>query len=346
MEPKILAPEMKVRDADPSDNEALVELAALCPMEGDVSLCVERAPDFFALSRLEGDETRLGIVESDKGDAIASIGIAKRPVYIHGEESAVVYVGDLKVHPDHRTKGVGRALVSFALDTVRDLLGPDGMILGTMLAGNAPIEKMVETFRQEIIPDIELEPAGTIRWASIPLLWKRKMPKTSLRVVEATKDDISEMVEFWRRVAPTRQLAPVYDEESFRHWLEIAPGLDISSFLLARRPDGSLAGFFGLWDQDVFKQMRVQSYSRRLKAVRAGFNLFAPLVKAAKLAPAGGFMHYRTVVNLCVPLGEVEVLRALLLATYDRMRGGGYSFITIGLEVDDPLMGALKGLFA
>ena len=33
------------------------------------------------------------------------------------------------------------------------------------------------------------------------------------------------------------------------------------------------------------------------------------------------------------------MLRALLLAAYDRMRGGGYSLITIGLEVDDPLMG-------
>ena len=154
-----------------------------------------------------------------------------------------------------------------------------------------------------MIPDIELEPAGAIRSASIPLLWKRKMPKTSLRVVEATKDDVGEMVGLAASGADPPAGAGV-DEESFRHWLEIAPGLDSYEASLARRPDGWLAGFFGLWDQDVFKQMRVQSCSRRLKAVRAGFDLFTPLVKAAKLAPAGGFMHYRTVVNLCVPLGR------------------------------------------
>ena len=41
-----------VRDARPADNDALVALAAASPMAGDVTMCVDRAPDFFALARL------------------------------------------------------------------------------------------------------------------------------------------------------------------------------------------------------------------------------------------------------------------------------------------------------
>ena len=54
-----------VRDAVHSDDEALRAIAASCPMEGDITLRVTREPDFFALNRLEGQEWRVGVAESD-----------------------------------------------------------------------------------------------------------------------------------------------------------------------------------------------------------------------------------------------------------------------------------------
>ena len=47
-----------VRDATAADNAGLVELARSCPMRGDITMCVDRAPDFFSLVRLEGDRRR------------------------------------------------------------------------------------------------------------------------------------------------------------------------------------------------------------------------------------------------------------------------------------------------
>ena len=66
-----------VREAVPDDNRALVDLAAACPMEGDMSLCVHREPDFFALSRLEGEPWHVGVVE-DAGRPIAISARASR----------------------------------------------------------------------------------------------------------------------------------------------------------------------------------------------------------------------------------------------------------------------------
>ena len=44
-----------IRDAQVSDNEGLIALAAACPMVGDISLRIDRGPRFFALNRLEGE---------------------------------------------------------------------------------------------------------------------------------------------------------------------------------------------------------------------------------------------------------------------------------------------------
>ena len=62
----------------PADNDALVELSVACPMEGDIGLAVDRAPDFFALNRLEGDAWRVGVVDGPDG----------RPVGLHRRRRA------------------------------------------------------------------------------------------------------------------------------------------------------------------------------------------------------------------------------------------------------------------
>ncbi len=73
-----------VRLATESDNAALIELAASCPMEGDLSLRIDRAPDFFALNRLEGDRWKVAVVDGPLGDPVACVATAERRVWVHG----------------------------------------------------------------------------------------------------------------------------------------------------------------------------------------------------------------------------------------------------------------------
>ncbi|MDQ6805383.1 MAG: hypothetical protein M3065_10560, partial [Actinomycetota bacterium] len=84
----------------------------------------------------------------------------------------------------------------------------------------------------------------------------------------------------------------------------------------------------------------------KLALVRSMFNTAAPLVAAAPLPPAGGALRYLTAVHVCVPASTPGVLRSLLIHAYNELRGQGYSFLTIGLDVRDPLSTALSGLFA
>jgi GNAT superfamily N-acetyltransferase len=334
---------VSTRDAGLSDNQALIALTAACPMRGDVGLLSNRAPDFFALNRLEGETWRVGVVDAPGGGVAGAVAVAERQVYIDGKPARIGYAGDMKVHPDHRGGPVADALSEYVLESVRAIGGDAMPILLTILAGNRPMERRQEGPRG--MP--RLERFATIRAHSVSFMWRRKPPRgVDVVITRALAKDLEEMAALWTRVAPGRQLAPIFDAATFRSWIAASPGLDISKYFLARRRDGSLAGFFALWDQESFKQMVVTTYSLRLKIFRAIFNLFAPLMGATRLPPAGAQMRYLTAVNVCVAPEDAGVLRALVIHAYNEYRGKRYAFFTLGLDVKDPLSKALDGLMS
>ncbi len=332
----------RVRDAITADNDQLLCLAKLCPMEGHVAICVNRAPDFFALNRLEGDRWRVGVVDGPAGTIAGCIAVAERNVYLDGRPARVMYVSDLKVHPAHRDGWTGNALIRYAQEACRRAGGDDAPILSTILANNQPMERRI--YGPRGLP--RLTRFATIRTYSVPLLWRRPRAGADLRVSRAKTDDIEEMAALWRRLGPSRQFAPVHDGKSFAEWIDRAPSLSPSCYWLARRDNGRLAGFVGLWDQTAFKQLRVTGYSARLAAFRALFNALAPALHVPALPPPGGELRHLTAIHMCVSADEPAVLRSLLVHAYNELRGCGFSFFNVGLDIRDPLAAALKGLLA
>lgn len=347
----------EARQAGPEDNEALLELAAACPMEGDVGLCVNRRPDFFALNRLEGDRWSVGVVDGPQGSPVGCIAVTERTAYLGGRPTRTMYVSDLKVHPQYRGTGAADTLTAYAREQCMAAGGPgwgprttgrEIPTFLTILAGNRSMERRLSGPRG--LPN--LHRFATIRSHSVSLLWRRRPPALDGgpiergRIERGQAGDLEEMADLWQRVAPQRQFAAVHDPTSLAAWIEAAPGLDPSCYWLARGAGGALAGFVGFWDQESFKQMTVTSYSRKLAAVRSVFNAAAPLVGATRLPPAGGPLRYLSAVHVCVPGSTPGVLRSLLVHAYNEARGDGYSFLTIGLDVRDPLTAALSGLLA
>ena len=286
-----------VRDATPADNAALVELSVACPMEGDIGLAVDRAPDFFALNRLEGDAWRVGVVDGPDGAPIGCIALAERHVYLNGAATPAMYVSDLKVHPVHRGGGVADALTTWARDACVAALGPHGLVFLTILAGNEGMERRMKGPRG--LPHVER--VATYRTHTIPLLARRRMRHPGVDVRRAGPEDLADMAALWARIAPGHQLATVYNAASFAAWIETAADLALSDYRVARRRDGRLAGFMGVWDQSAIKRLRVTGYSRKLAAVRRVFNALGRLVGATKLPPPGGALHNLTAVQVCVP---------------------------------------------
>ena len=333
-----------VREARPSDNDGLVALASACPMVGDLSLRIDRRPDFFALNRLEGDRWRLAVAERERS-IVGCVAWSERRAFVNGRELRTGYAGDLKVHPDHRDTRVADALSLWAEAACGDL-PPRAPALITVLAGNRAMERRLSGVRG--VP--RFNKVGTIRTHSITILWKRGSLRgrrpSSIRTERARWIDVPQMGELWSRVAKGRQLAPVMNASSLGAWIRKAPGLDISSYRVARSPRGELLGFFAVWNQQAFKQLTVLGYSPRMAAARKAFNVVAPIVGAEPLPAPGASLSCATLLNVCVPGDRPDVLRALLIDAHNELRHSGVSFMNIGLDVKDPLANALGGLFA
>ena len=332
-----------VRLATPDDNTALIDLTAACPMEGDLALRIDRAPDFFALNRLEGDRWRVAVVDSGERQAIACVATAERRVWLHGNPRTVVYAGDLKVHPDYRDARTADALERFVAETARDTAGDATPIYLTILGGNAAMERRVGGPRG--LP--RLHRFATLNAFAIPLLWSRPVHDSAdLLVEEATEADLEEMADLWSDVAPTRQFAPVLDAERLARWIDKAPGLGLSDYLLARDRHHRLVGFMGVWDQRRIKTLRVLRYSPGLSVLRGVMSALSPLVGSAAPPAIGKPLHYASTVHTCVPSLRPDVMRALLLAAYNRLHRTDRVFLNVALDVRDPLIRALSGMLA
>lgn len=334
-----MSPALVVRDATDADNAALVALTAACTMRGDIALRMDRAPDFFALTRLEADETRVGIVAGEDGQVVGCVAASRRRAYVNGSLETICYVSDLKVHPSARGSGVADLLTAYARDASGELAGMDAPCVLTILGGNTPMERRARGPRG--MP--ALSRFATLSVVAIPLLWERRERPLGLTVRSATVDDLDDMAALWNGRARVRQLAGVFDAGQLALWIADAPGLTLPDYLLAVDGSGRVVGFVGVWDQTAFKQLRVVSYSPRLALVRRGINLIAPLTGAPRLPEPGGALPALATVNLCA--GDPAVLRALILEAYRRHRGGRFGFITVGLDVCDPLLDATRGLF-
>jgi predicted N-acetyltransferase YhbS len=330
-----------VRDARPADNAALVALAAACPMAGEITMCVDRAPDFFALARLEGERWRVGVAEAEHG-VVGCVAASERWAYVDGRPTRTAYAGDLKVHPAHRGGVAADSLEEFAREACRGFAGDDALALVTVLGGNRAMERRADGPRG--LPT--LVPFATLHVHAVPFLWPRATTVHGITVRRARDEDLAEMGDVWARVAPGRQLAPVMDAERLSAWIRRAPGLAVHDYLVACRGDGRIAGFLALWDQRAFKQLRVLGYSPRLAAARHAVNVAARLAGRPLLPTAGGTLPSLAALHLCVPGSEPAVLRALLLHAYAEHRASGHLFLTLALDRRDPLACALGGLLA
>ncbi len=335
------------RPATSADNAGLLALAAACPMRGELTLCVRREPDFFALNRLQGDRWDVGVVDAGRAGVIGCVAIAERVAYVNGVAAPTAYASDLKVHPAFRGQrnGTGRvadALTEYARETL-GAIGPHMPVLVTVLGGNAAMAPRLCGPRG--LP--QFIRFATIRTFAVPLFTLRRLdPLPGLSVRPAEERDLDEMAALWRAVAPLRQLAPVLGADDFRRMCAEAPGLALSSYWIARHAAGDLAGFVALWDQQQLKHTVVQRYALRAALFRYGFNLAAPLVGSPRLPAPGTPLRYLSAFQVCVPATDPGVLRALLVKAARAHAGSPYAFCSIGLDVTDPLTSALAGCWA
>lgn len=327
-----------VRLAQEGDNEQLLRLTRECPVLGPICFYQERAPRFFTFNEIQGDSYRVYVVERGR-EIIGSVSCVLRWVYLNGLETPIWYVGDLKITPKMRGKGVLREFITQASKQLweRD---PETELGFSLIVKTNPASRVL-TATRPYLP--HFMPLGTIRNYAVHLLFPKR-ERSCYEITHATGKDCEAITDLMQRVYVQKQFAPVIEPVDFWKKAEQTPGLGLRHFYVARK-QGRLLGVAAVWDQQSFKKIKILSFSPRVGLSRIFYNLLTRILGSPPIPPPGSFLPYFYITHVAVDGDDPEVLRALLTRIHNEHLHSPYLFYTVGLPVGDPLENSMRGFY-
>jgi GNAT superfamily N-acetyltransferase len=301
-------------------------------MNADISLIVERDPDFFALGRARGDAHTF-VAEID-GKIIGCLSSWRHDGWLGGSQAKICYVGDLRVAPEHRRCGVGRQLGETKLDYLNGLSVV--FYLAATGAGNAAVTPLAAAFGVGGPPI-----AKFTNWQLLPVV-PLKISAT-LDIGAAERRDEGELVTLLDDFYQRRDFSPVFSGGGLGNLLARSPGMQLSDYLVARRR-GRIAATIGVWDASSIKRTRVVDmplWLRGICAVGRGASRFAPL---PTFPQRGTLLHFRYIRHAAYAHGETEALLGLVRWAVNAARARGEHFVLYTCADNDPLRSAVAGV--
>jgi ribosomal protein S18 acetylase RimI-like enzyme len=333
-----------VREAEDADSGDLIELFAE-PTGGRVARrgvrwSIEHSADFFAALRADSGGWRSLIAcDSETGRGIGCMSVATRRSYVGGRVRTTSYITHLHVRPEWRGRGVADGLCWRAHDLIRRSGGDDTPTLFLVHERNRSMSARVSGPRG--LPDFR--PIGRITIHSIPTRRLRSLaaPRRA-QVAPATASDLPEMAALAAEVFAERDFAPALEVEALDRWIEGAPGLGLSDFLVAREA-GRVVGWLGLWDDARLRVARVAGYTPTGRLRYALRDALSPLTGWRRAPRVGDPVGGAAAVRVCVPPARPDVLRALLRYRAGSLYESGRVRLKIALDPRDPLERGLSG---
>jgi predicted N-acetyltransferase YhbS len=306
---------MTIREARRTDNAGLLALTAATPMGGEIAVRSDRAPDFFRLLERRGPSRVL--VAEEEGEIVGSVSANRVEVYVEGRPEDVHYVGDLKVHPDHRKSGVATGLLKTMEGDLR-AAGAD-LILCTAAFGNDRIRPYLEGR------------AGLPRTAALGIF----------RVYQLTpRRRAGGRGGYEVRMEPEHpDLLRLYNDH-FRHYQfgpVVGPGTLRDGRHLVARADGEIQASISLVDVGDSRQNVIVRLPTLLGVLAAAIRAVRPIVPAPDLPRKGVPIRTLYVKALGCRPGHEAALDLLVREARRLAFVEGYHFVTVGLHEKDPL---------
>jgi GNAT superfamily N-acetyltransferase len=320
-----------VRPATAGDNDALNALVRRCPMRADISLIVERDPDFFALGRARGTtNTFLAEVE---GAAVGCLSAWRHSAWLRGTPGDISYIGDLRVAPEQRRLGIASQLVATLVQYLRTL-PPVPQLLSTG-AGNSAVTQLASTFSVG-------EPlARFTSWQLLPVMAAKIRGGFDMGPAESRDegDLVTLLDEFYRH----RDFSPVFGAGGLGRLLARSPGAKLSDYVLARH-GGRIVAAIGLWDASSVRRTRVVGMPLWLRSMCAATRVVSRITALPPFPRVGSLLRFWYIRHAAFEDGYEHALRALVRRAANEARTRGDHFLLYTCADDDPLSSAVAGL--
>ncbi|HXI72548.1 MAG TPA: hypothetical protein VNN22_19570 [Verrucomicrobiae bacterium] len=324
--------------ATPADDADIRRLLRENPMPGQITLTLEREPDYFADADLPGTEKQT-IIANEGGRMVCVGNCSIRERFVNGQPRRVGYLGGLRL--DSRATGrfdILRRGYEFFRELQTDK--PADYYFTSIAADNLPARKFLERglpgmpayeFAGEFVTLLIGTP-GTVpaRCGVDGKLTVPGVPDTG--ALFANLHDVNRSFQF----------APCWTTDEITALRPL--GLRSEDFQIIST-GRSVITCAALWDQRAFKQTVIRGYSPWLAMARPAVNFAARIIGKPRLPAAGSVLAHAFVSHLAVEPENPDALIALIAKLRMCAAGRRIGFLMLGLAANDPRLTLLRRKF-
>lgn len=321
------------------DDAEIRRLLRASPMSGQITLTLEREPNYFADAHLLGEEKQT-IVAREDGRVVCVGNCTVRERFINGQVRRVGYLGGLRLDASM----TGRFdILRRGYDFFREMQAdaPADFYFTSIAADNV----RARHFLERGLPGM---PAYEFVGEFVTLLLsvERRSPTRRVSKIGVNRagsetgvpiaDELLALTNEYNRQL---QFAPCWSADKFTALQSL--GLRPDSFHFIRN-GGHIAASAALWDQRTFKQTVIRNYAPWLARLRPAVNLLARITNQPRLPAVGTTLSHAFVSQLAVAPEDIDALPALLTGLRTMAVARGIEFLTLGFTANDPHLALLR----
>lgn len=326
--------------AGKADDAEIRRLLRETPMRGQISLSLEREPDYFADTGVPG-ELKQTIVARDAERVTAAGSCTIRQRFVNGKPERVGYLGGLRLD----SKYEGRFdILRRGYEFFRELQtsAPADFYFTSIAADNLRARSFLERGirgmpRYEFVGEFVTLLIPTRRSTHV-----RTLADSYREIPQRFNEQRDRCIEFLNEANAVFQFSPCWSADELSMLTTL--GLSESDFCL-RYTNGEISGCGALWDQRGFKQTVVRGYGRTLALARPGLNAAASITGQPRLPRVGEDLPHAFVSHLATTSCDASCLTNVLTELAVNARKRGIELLTLGFAANDFRLETICGQF-
>lgn len=321
--------EFFVRPATMQDDEQLVNMIAKTMPCAGIKLSFERYPSYLKASHVHYNqpEAMVAVSKTDPNTVLAFFNVGTRHCYINGSIKSLRYVGDFRVN-DFKHLYLTKLLMEF----LRSTYPTDELYQSIMLSDHSTLLK---TLSDKNSGAPKRFTADSIETHTLTGFKFKKQLSPNLSITTMSASDISEVNRFVAHMSDYYNFLPAYDFNDLLKGDAYWRGLNLADFLVFRR-GGQIVGLCGLWDQTIFKQIRIGHYGAAVSWLKPLYNYWAKHNKQVQL-PNKGSVYKCLMLHsaLCNPY-DTDLFDSMLRVAHQTAIKKNFKAICFTLAKNDP----------
>ncbi len=336
---------MEVRPVRPEDNKQLIKLSLSAPMLGNVGVCIDRSPDYFAYYNqfgpchndisipdidTEKDYGWVAACVEDNGEIIGVVATASKPVMYEGRVLRAVFPSDARIAPRYQSKGVLKKLIKYF--SKNWISAPADVVIGYIIKGNYRAEKGFKEGASEVVTGV---PVGDFHMVQLSMY--RPYKNSKIKIERANENDIPEVVDILKAFYSDYHFSPVFNIDSWNRMVERTIGYSMNDFRIVRE-NGKIQALIGLWDQKQVRKVIATNFPARIKwgiwlAWLLRFFMKSPIPPKVSVPQSSMYIKH-----IAHRPGKSDLLNGMMRNITNEVRiEGGHNYIWGAFFQSDPL---------